>query len=161
MTSGTLSFGPQETSKTVSVPVLDDAVDEGSETMSLTLSNPSPSSVRLANARATGTIVNSDPLQKMWLSRFGRTVAGHVVEAVSGRLSDTLSGAQMTVGGQSVDLLHADDEGTVAQALTGLARVLGAGGGPAPEADEGPGVRLGRRGGAWDDPAGRRVCRGA
>ena len=154
LTSGTLSFGPQETSKTVSVPVLDDAVDEGSETMSLTLSNPSPSSVRLANARATGTITNSDPLQKMWLSRFGRTVAGHVVEAVSGRLSDTLSGAQMTVGGQSVDLSRADGEGTVGQALTGLARALGAGSGPAAEADEGPGVWRDRRGGAWDDPAG-------
>ena len=154
LTSGTLSFGPLETSKTVSVPVLDDAVDEGSETMSLTLSNPSPSSVKLAAARATGTITNSDPLQKMWLSRFGRTVAGHVVEAVSGRLSDTLSGAQMTVGGQSVDLSRADGEGTVGQALTGLARALGAGSGPAPEADEGPGVWPGRRDGAWDDPAG-------
>ena len=154
LTSGTLSFGPLEKSKTVSVPVLDDAVDEGSETLTLTLSNPSPSSVRLAAASATGTITNSDPLQKMWLSRFGRTVAGHVVEAVSGRLSDTLSGAQMTVGGQSVDLLHADGEGTVGQALTGLARVLGAGSGPAAEADEGPGVWRDRRDGAWDDPAG-------
>ena len=154
LTSGTLSFGPLETSKTVSVPVLDDAVDEGSETMSLTLSNPSPSSVKLAAARATGTITNSDPLQKMWLSRFGRTVAGHVVEAVSGRLSDTLSGAQMTVGGQSVDLSRADGEGTVGQALTGLARALGAGSGPAAEADEGLGVWPGRRDGAWDDPAG-------
>ena len=154
LTSGTLTFGPLETSKTVSVPVLDDAVDEGSETMSLTLSNPNPSSVKIAGARATGTITNSDPLQKMWLSRFGRTVAGHVVEAVSGRLSDPLSGAQMTVGGQSVDLSRADGEGTVGQALTGLARALGAGSGPAAEADEGPGAWRDRRGGAWDDPAG-------
>ena len=154
LTSGTLTFGPLEKSKTVSVPVLDDAVDEGSETMSLTLSNPSPSSVRLADARAIGTITNSDPLQKMWLSRFGRTVAGHVVEAVSGRLSDPLSGAQVTVGGQSVELSRADGEGTVAQALTGLARALGAGSGPAPEADEGPGAWRDRRDGAWDDPAG-------
>ena len=108
LTSGTLAFGPLETSKTVSVPVLDDAVDEGSETMSLTLSIPNPDTVQLADARATGTITNSGPLQKMWLSRFGRTVAGHVVEAVSGRLSDPLSGAQVTVGGQSVDLSRAD-----------------------------------------------------
>ena len=90
----------------------------------------------------------------MWLSRFGRTVAGHVVEAVSGRLSDPLSGAQVTVGGQSVDLSRADGEGTVAEALTGLARALGAGSGPAPEADEGPGAWRDRRDGAWDDPAG-------
>ena len=57
-TSGTLTFGPLETSKTVSVPVLDDAHDDGSET--LTLSEPSDN-VHLGDSTATGTITNSDP----------------------------------------------------------------------------------------------------
>ena len=89
-TSGMLTFGPLETTKTVSVPVLDDAHDEGSETLTLTLSNPNPDTVRLAGATATGTIQNSDPLPKVWTARFGRTVARHVVDALESRL-DTAS----------------------------------------------------------------------
>ena len=84
-TSGTLSFAAGETEKTVAVPVLDDAIDEGEETFTLRLVNAS--GARIADGTATGTIENSDPLQKMWLSRFGRTVAGQVVDAVAGRLS--------------------------------------------------------------------------
>ena len=83
--SGKLKFAPGETAKTVRVPVLDDVVDEGEETFRLRLS--AASGARIADGVATGTIVNSDPLQKMWLSRFGRTVAGQVVDAVTGRLS--------------------------------------------------------------------------
>ena len=152
-TSGRLTFGRLETSKTVSVPVLDDAVDEGSETMSLTLSNPSPSSVRLAGASATGTITNSDPLQKMWLSRFGRTVADHVVGAVAGRLSAPLGGAQVTVGGQSIDLSRTGDGAVLVDALTGLAGVFGAPGGATARGETAPGTWPDRHGGAWERPA--------
>ena len=54
-TSGTLSFGLNETSKTVSVPVLDDIHNEGGETVTLTLSNPTPSAyVRLSDANRDG-----------------------------------------------------------------------------------------------------------
>ena len=96
-TSGTLTFLAGETGKTVSVPVLDDAVDEGEEIFTLRLSNAS--GARIADGAATGTIVNSDPLQKMWLSRFGRTVAGQVVDAVTDRLSGPPGGSQVTLGG--------------------------------------------------------------
>ena len=84
LTSGTLTFGRLETTKTVSVPVLDDSHDEGSETMTLTLSNAS--GARLGDATATGTITNSDPLPQALLARFGRTAAVHVVEQVQERI---------------------------------------------------------------------------
>ena len=68
----------------------------------------------------------------MWLARFGRTVAGHVTDAVSDRLAAPLAGAQVTVAGQRVDLAQAEDGAALAQALTGLARALGASEQPAP-----------------------------
>ena len=73
-----------------------------------------------------GTIANSDPLQKVWLSRFGRTVASHVTEAVSDRLANPLSGAQVTVGGQTVDLAETQDEAFLGRTLTSIAQLLGA-----------------------------------
>ena len=83
--SGTLTFGQLETTKIVSVPVLDDSHDEGSETLTLTLSNASDN-VRLGETTATGTITNSDPLPRALMARFGRTAAVHVVEHVEERM---------------------------------------------------------------------------
>ena len=100
--SGTLTFAPGETAKTVAVAILDDVIDEGEEGFALRLSNAR--GARIADAVGFGWIVNSDPLQKMWLSRFGRTVAGHVVDAVAGRLSGPTGGSQVTLGGQNIDL---------------------------------------------------------
>ena len=82
--SGTLTFQAGESSQTVNVTVLDDSHDDTEETLTLTLSNPS--SGRLTDAEATGTIVNSDPLPRALLARFGRTAAVHVVEHVEERL---------------------------------------------------------------------------
>ena len=101
--SGTLAFAAGETEQTVSVAVLDDAHDEESETMTLTLSNAS--GAYLADATATGTINNSDPLQRAWLSRFGRTVGTHVTDAVGERLwSAPGQGSHLTVGGYRLPL---------------------------------------------------------
>ena len=99
--SGTLTFAAQETSKTVSVPVLDDVHDEGSETMTLRLSSPTPARVKLADAQATGTINNQDPMPLAWMVRFGRTVGSHVVDALSTRLEGA-SGSHVTVAGINV-----------------------------------------------------------
>ena len=86
-TSGTLTFRPGETAKSVGVRVLDDSHDEGKERMTLTLSNPRPSSrVRLQHPTARGTIINADPMPKAWIGRFGRTVADQVLDAVDARM---------------------------------------------------------------------------
>ena len=57
-TSGTLTFAPAETSKTVNVEVLEDSHDEGSETMRLTLANAT--GARIADGTAIGAIENSE-----------------------------------------------------------------------------------------------------
>ena len=83
-TSGTLTFDAGDTEKTVEVPVLDDSHDEGDEALTLQLSNASGG--RLADAEATGTIENTDPLPRALLARFGRATALHVMEQVEERL---------------------------------------------------------------------------
>ena len=80
--------------------VLDDTVDDDGETLTLTLSNAS--GARLADATATGTINNADPLPRAWLVRFGRTSATQVVGLLTARFDEaaTLS-PQLTLGGRS------------------------------------------------------------
>ena len=56
--SGTLSFSPGQTSKTVSVTVKADVLDEPDETFSLNLSNPSGATI--ADATGIGTIRDND-----------------------------------------------------------------------------------------------------
>ena len=99
--SGTLTFAPGETEKAVAVAVLDDAKDEGEETFTLMLSNPSGAVI--ADGQATGTIENSDPLQQAWLARFGRTVASQVVDAVSNRFSGSGGPSQVTIGDLTIN----------------------------------------------------------
>ena len=82
--SGTLTFAPGETQKRVSVPVLDDAHDEGDETLRLLLTNAS--GLHIPRGDAQGTIENADPMPQAWTARFGRTVAVHVLDAVEARL---------------------------------------------------------------------------
>ena len=90
-----------ETQKTVSVVVLDDAHDEGEETLTLTLSNASGAHV--ADDSATGTIKNNDPLQRAWLARFGRTAAQHVLDGVQARLTASRQpGMQATAVGHTL-----------------------------------------------------------
>ena len=100
-TSGTLTFAPGETEKTVSVPIHDDSHDEGSETLSLTLSNAQ--GARIGDGEATGTIVNSDAIPRGWLARFGRTVAETHVDAVRDRMGASRSpGISVHFAGQPI-----------------------------------------------------------
>ena len=110
-TSGTVTFAAGETEKTVSVAVLDDAHDEGSETLGLTLSNAS--GAHIADGSATGTINNTDHMPQAWLARFGRTVADQVVDAVGERLRGPGgAGAEVRVAGQDLSGATPDNEAT-------------------------------------------------
>ena len=82
--SGTLTFTTGQTSKTVSIAVTDDAHDDGGETMKFKLSNAS--GARIADAEATGTINNTDPMPHAWLVRFGRIASDHALQAIAQRL---------------------------------------------------------------------------
>ena len=113
--SGTLTFAPDETSKTVAVAVLDDSHDEGNETLTVTLSNPS--GAYLADGEATGTIENTDHMPQAWLSRFGRTVAEQVLNAVEERIrSAPQAGVQVTVAGQRIGAAQAPDADALEEA---------------------------------------------
>ena len=100
-TSGMLTFAPGDIAKIVSVPILDDTIDDGNETMALTLSNAS--NARIADGTAIGTITNSDPLQKAWIARFGRTVASEVVEGITDRLGAQGAGFEVRVASVTLE----------------------------------------------------------
>ena len=59
-TSGTLTFDPRETTKTITVRVRGDSTYEPNETFTVTLSNPTNATI--ADGSATGTIQNDDPV---------------------------------------------------------------------------------------------------
>ena len=101
---GRLTFAPGQTEATLAVTVFNDALDEGDETFTIALSNPSNAMV--ADGTATGTITDDDPsVEKAWLARFGRTTASQVMDAVSDRLTGRSGGdAHLTLGGQRVTL---------------------------------------------------------
>ncbi len=99
--SGILTFSANETSKTVEVEVVADEVDEDSETMTLTLTNPV--GARIADGTATGTITNTGHIPQAWIARFGRTVADQVLDAVDARLrAARTAGASVSLGGQRI-----------------------------------------------------------
>lgn len=57
--SGTLNFAANETSKTITVATIDDALTESTETLTITLSSPSAGAA-ITTATGTGTILDND-----------------------------------------------------------------------------------------------------
>ena len=106
--SGTLTFSAGQTSKTVSVSIEDDNVDEGNETFKLKLSNPTGGAF-LKDDEAIGTIENSDPMPKAWLSRFGRTVGSQAVDAISKRMGAPSGENRVVIGGMEMSSANATE----------------------------------------------------
>ncbi len=105
--SGTLRFAPGETEKMVQVRLLDDYIDEERERLKLVLSNASGADFPGGETMltATGTIINSDPMPKGWLARFGRTSATQVTDMLGARFDAAVPPAsQLTLGGRRIRL---------------------------------------------------------
>ena len=101
--SGTLEIAAGGREATVTVPLLTASHLTGERTLVLRLSNAR--NARLENGMATGTIRHSDPVLQAWLSRFGRTVGTHVVDAVGTRLRGAPGvESHVTVGGYRLPL---------------------------------------------------------
>ena len=149
---GTLTFAAGVTLKTVSVPILDDAIDEGTEYFLLRFSNPVAGTLAARHRETQGLIRNSDPLQAMWLARFGRMVASDAVASVTARLETPRdAGSHVTVAGQRMNFGEAEGGKALATVLTGFAQTFGAPSAAAADEDD-PFARLGLTD-PWNDPA--------
>ena len=97
---GALTLAPGQTSATIRIGLLDDIVDEADETFTMVLADAV--NARLVDGIAVGTIEDDDvAVAQAWLTRFGRTVATHVMEAIDGRLAEGMGpGAQASVAGR-------------------------------------------------------------
>ena len=108
-------FSPGQTEKTVSVVVLDDALDEGAETVNFWITAVSGLPVeQVVDPYATGTIRNTDKMPAAWIARFGRTVAEHVLDAVEARREAAPTpGMEASLAGQRIGgaALPEDDVG--------------------------------------------------
>ena len=143
--SGTLTIGAGSSSGSIEVSVIDDEHNEGSETFTLTLSNPS--SGNLTDSSATGTITNHDALPAALVARFGRTAALHVVEQVEQRVNAPRApGFDGRVAGRQINRNMGQDFALdfLRQLGGGAGYAPGAGGGFGPVNGAGPhNARLG------------------
>ncbi|HBE20004.1 MAG TPA: hypothetical protein DEG17_06040 [Cyanobacteria bacterium UBA11149] len=62
-TSGTISFAPGETTKTIAIPVNGDLLDEFDETLTVNLANASKATI--GDAQGIGTIIDNDPIPSL------------------------------------------------------------------------------------------------
>jgi Calx-beta domain len=104
-TSGTLTFNPGQTSKTVPVTIANDALAEDDETFTLTLSNAT-GGIAIADPQGVGTIVNDD---------LDPTVSVGNASVVEGDIGTTTLSLPVTLSGPSgreVDVDYATSDGT-------------------------------------------------
>jgi len=116
-TSGTLTFLAGETSKTVSVPTIDDSAVEGNETVLLTLSGASGGAT-ISAPTGTGTINDND----LTPPTFAISNAGAVAEG--GTLSYTVTKAGATSTSFSVNYVSAGGTATSGTDFTAVSGTL-------------------------------------
>ena len=85
--SGTLTFAPGETEKTVSVAIIDDELEDSGETFTLVLSDPS-GAVLEDDSEATGTILNTEDDYGQDTTTTGEVTVGGNVWGIIGNDAD-------------------------------------------------------------------------
>ena len=99
---------------------LDDSIDEHAETVTV-----SGTAAGLTVQAATLTIVNSDPLPRSWIARFGRTVAEQLLQAVDTRMSaPPKPGVEAHIGGHRVGGAAVGPESATGLPNRGRGRIL-------------------------------------
>jgi hypothetical protein len=98
--SGRLVFAPGETTKTISVPVNGDLLDEDDETVNVVLA--SPSHAALADAEGLGTILDNDPMPSLSINDINVTDTGFLLRNFTVTLSAP-SGRTITVQFSTAD----------------------------------------------------------
>ncbi len=103
-TSGTLTFDPGQTSKTIIVTVAGDTLDEAGETFFVNLSNPT--SATILDGQGVGTILDDDPTPSLSISNV--TVA----EGNAGTTNAVFTLILSAASGQTVTVNFATADGT-------------------------------------------------
>lgn len=104
--SGTLSFAPGELSKTVTITVAPDALDEDDETLTLDLS--SPSNATLGQAQALITLTDDDASPTLSVGN------GSISEGNTGSASLSLNVTLSAASGRAVSVSYMTADGTAA-----------------------------------------------
>ncbi len=106
--SGTATFAPGETVKTVDVPILGDALDEPDQTFYLNLSNPV--GILIADSRGTATILNDD------VSPFVTISDAMIAEGNAGTKTLSFKLLLSRPSGQNVAVTYSTADGTASAA---------------------------------------------
>ena len=86
--AGILTVAAGRSGGTIRVRLRDDDTKEGDETFSVRLTDPPEHATLSGDDVATGTIVDDDgTVTQLWLARFARTAATHVMDAVGDRVT--------------------------------------------------------------------------
>ncbi len=108
--SGTLTFAPGETSKTILVPINNDTISEDPETFRVTLNDPSPGSIIGTPGSAIVTIIDDDVQSivqfspaNYTVSELGGTVTVMVVASRQGNPNNTLTVQYRTYSGTALE----------------------------------------------------------
>ncbi len=102
--SGTLTFAPGETSKTISVAVLGDTFNEPSETFVVNLSNAT--NANISDGQGTCTIFNDDAFPTLSINSIS------VTEGTGGTVNAVLTVTMSPVSGQTVTVDFGTADGT-------------------------------------------------